>query len=78
MYKPYEPDLDHKINVCMKCKYSKSFYRDGFRNPNRAGSVYCDYLLMTGQSRPCPADQCTVFEPRPVNEKFKRGPGIII
>lgn len=71
-----KPDLEHK-KICRKCKYSKAFQHNG-QMKRYDQNIYCDYLLMTGSMRPCPADQCTVFEPRPVNEKFKRGPGIII
>lgn len=77
MYEPYQPDYEHKRNVCIYCKYSKAFNHYASLNKGLV-NVYCDYLLMTRSLRPCPAAECTVFEPRPVNNKRKRGPGIII
>lgn len=78
MYKPYEPDYDHKREVCLKCKYAKSFNHNiASIRLGYVSDVYCDYLLMTGSMRPCPAAECTVFEQRTV-KKHKRGPGIVI
>lgn len=38
---------------CSRCIYRMPSYLDG----------RCNYLGLTGHSRPCPADACTVFEP---------------
>lgn len=48
--KPQEKDP----NICTKiksCKYGYSF-----------GTPICDYLLITGHRRPCPAGECTVYK----------------
>lgn len=77
MYKPYEPDYEHKREVCLNCEYAKAFNHKASIRLGYANDVYCDYLSMTGSMRPCPAAECTVFKPRTVR-KHKRGPGIII
>lgn len=51
---------------CDKCTFRK-FFHNYFR--------YCDYLLMTGERRPCPAgDGCTVRVNRVVHRKWERTP----
>ena len=52
--------MDHK-KKCAKCKYSKRF--NSYKTVN-GENIYCDYLLMTLSRRPCPAENCTVFEPK--------------
>ena len=48
--------------VCKKCRYSVG-------SSHESREITCDYILQTGQRRPCPAGACTVFEP-----KVKRRP----
>lgn len=54
--------MDHK-KKCRKCKYSKRLLY-GKKSESYKDNVYCDYLLMTLSRRPCPAEDCTVFEPK--------------
>jgi hypothetical protein len=51
---------------CVTCKYSGCMHTS--KNQSSLGSVYCDYIGVTGNRRPCPAENCTVYEP----EKKKR------
>jgi len=47
---------------CMSCKYSKPIHGGGIRY---MADIYCDYLNMTYERRPCkPGNDCTVYERR--------------
>lgn len=59
----------HKKKKCAKCKYA--FVPSGY--------IYCDYLdymwTTTGKPRrrPCPAENCTVFERRSSGKRRRQG-----
>lgn len=46
---------------CAKCKYS-SFDRDGITPAVRDLHIICNYIIVTGQKRPCRGENCTVFK----------------
>lgn len=50
-------------NKCNKCKYHGSIAVSVNKNSGKKGRmVTCDYILITGRMRPCPASDCTVYE----------------
>lgn len=48
MYPDY--DISHKAR-CSKCVYHTKL----------SGGVVCQYILVEGERRPCPAKDCTVY-----------------
>lgn len=44
-----------------KCKHKDCFYR---RVDCSGPASSCNYLLITGEPRGCPADACTRYKPR--------------
>lgn len=49
---------------CEKCKYHGNMAGALERNNKgpKGKMLTCDYILITGHMRPCPARQCTVYE----------------
>lgn len=44
-----------------KCKHKDCFYR---RTNCSGDASSCNYMLLTGEPRGCPADACTQYKPR--------------
>lgn len=69
MSRPKKKEVATCTIRCKDCAYS---YWTGFRSPTEVG-VGCDYLLVTGKIRPCPAgDDCTEFEQKGQKRKRRR------
>lgn len=48
---------------CMRCRYG-TYDRDGITPAVRHLHVICNYIIATGQRRPCRGENCTVFKKR--------------
>ncbi len=46
---------------CRQCIYGTSI---NYGTSDHEGHWACGYLLYTGERRPCPSDNCTVFVPK--------------
>lgn len=57
---PEKPIPPHKKR-CAKCIYSKRLHTTKTKGSNLR-HTYCDYLCMTGERRPCPAEECTAYK----------------
>ena len=74
---PMYPDgvPEHKKR-CARCIYHGGLQIGG---TGKITAVYCDYIGATGHRRPCPPEECTVFEPIPRGKKLapKTKPALI-
>ena len=61
-------DIDYisRLYPDFECEHKKRCRQCVYHSTISAGpslwNVICVYILVTGRRRPCPADECTVFE----------------
>ena len=60
--KPYNPYPGGLCKLKRQCHY-------GCYGASKGQPDTCDYFMITGKQRPCPADECTVFRPQTVEER---------
>ena len=50
---------------CLKCRYHWADLdsKNAKKTITMADHIFCGYMLVTGKRRPCPSNECTVFEP---------------
>lgn len=56
------PAPPHKKR-CATCKYHGRLFAVS-RKSDVSHAIFCDYIGATGNRRPCPAAECTVYEPK--------------